>query len=356
MNGIGNALQNLPQAPAPAVPKGDPYAALNAPGGAEEPKKFQEVWGDIQAKMGAKPTKPREIKKTIGKDDFLRIMITQMKHQDPTKPFDADKLAQELAQITSVEQLQNVNTNLQKMAGQNKPMERMTMTSLIGKTITVDRNRFPHVEGQNTNLSYVLPEDAARVRLQLVAPNGEVAYSKEFGKQKAGMNNFVWDGKKDNTTPAKAGTYVMKVEAENAGGQPIAVSAQLQARVIGVSFEGDEAVFLIGDAKSQQKITMENVIKIEDQGGVMPAFASARGSDSAAIAPASAKSVEPNFFTFKKGEGSKTIQDPGQLDPDVRAALENFKRTQTAQAPAPEAAVPAQPEEKGFPNGLNAQD
>ena len=356
MNGIGNALQNLPQTPAPAAPRGDPYAALNAPGGAEEPKKFQEVWSDIQSKMGAKPTKPREIKKTIGKDDFLRIMITQMKHQDPTKPFDADKLAQELAQITSVEQLQNVNNNLQKMAGQNKPIERMTMTSLIGKTLTVDRNRFPHVEGQNTNLSYVLPEDAARVRLQLVAPNGEVAYSKEFGKQKAGMNTFVWDGKKDNTTPAKAGTYVMKVEAENAGGQPLTVSAQLQARVIGVSFEGDEAVFLIGDAKNQQKITMENVIRIEDHGGAPPVFTQ-NPSETAGITPVAAKSMAPNFFTFKKGEGSKTIQDPAALDPDVRAALENFKRTQVAQAQsAPEPAAPAQPEEKGFPNGLNAQD
>lgn len=352
MNGIGNALQSLPQAPAPSAPKGDPYAALNAPGGADEPKKFQEVWSDIQSKMGAKPAKPREIKKTIGKDDFLRIMITQMKHQDPTKPFDADKLAQELAQITSVEQLQNVNSNLQKMANQNKPMERMTMTSLIGKTITVDRNRFPHVEGQNTNLSYVLPEDASRVRLQLVAPNGEVAYTKEFGKQKAGMNTFVWDGKKDNTTPAKAGTYLMKVEAENAGGQPLNVSAQLQARVIGVSFEGDEAVFLIGDAKNQQKITMENVVKIEDHGGPSATFASAQGSPAPAIAPAAAKSAAPNFFTFKKGEGSKTIQDPAQLDPDVRAALENFKQNQAAQAPA----APAQPEEKGFPNGLGAQE
>jgi flagellar basal-body rod modification protein FlgD len=345
VNGLGNALQSLPQQ-APTVAKGDPYAALNAPGGAEEPKRFQEVWSDIQSKMGAKPTKPREIKKTIGKDDFLRIMITQMKHQDPTKPFDADKLAQELAQITSVEQLQNVNQNLQKMAGQNKPIERMTMTSLIGKTITVDRNRFPHVEGQNASLSYVLPEDAARVRLQLIAPNGEVAYTKDFEGQKAGLNTFVWDGKKDNTMPAKAGTYVMKVEAESAQGQPLSVSAQLQARVIGVSFEGDEAVFLIGDSKNQQKITMENVVKIEDQIGHSAPQASNSG-----IMPVAAKSSTPNFFTFKKGEGSKTIQDPSQLDPESRSALENFKRTETTPTPSAE----AKPEEKGFPNGLNAE-
>src|SRR5580698_201739 len=51
--------------------------------------KFGDILQNIQARYGAKVEKPREIKKTLGKDDFLRIMITQMQHQDPTKPFDA---------------------------------------------------------------------------------------------------------------------------------------------------------------------------------------------------------------------------------------------------------------------------
>src|SRR6476619_2933183 len=77
--------------------------------------KFGDVYSQIQAKFGEKAEKPREIKKTLGKDDFLKIMVAQMKNQDPTNPFKAEQMATEVAQFTSVEQLQNVNQNLAKM-------------------------------------------------------------------------------------------------------------------------------------------------------------------------------------------------------------------------------------------------
>src|SRR3954467_1313029 len=119
--------------------------------------KFGEVYNQIMTRYGEKTEKPREAKKTLGKDDFLRIMVTQMKNQDPTNPFKAEQMATEIAQFTSVEQLQNVNQNLNKMAAQNKPLENMAMTNLIGKTVTIDRERFPHLEGQPEALTFNLP-------------------------------------------------------------------------------------------------------------------------------------------------------------------------------------------------------
>src|SRR6476620_11273017 len=95
--------------------------------------KFGDVYQQIQAKYGAKPEKQREIKKTLGKDDFLKLMVTQMKNQDPTNPFKAEQMATEIAQFTTVEQLHNMNQNLTKMTGQNKPLEQMAMTGMIGK-------------------------------------------------------------------------------------------------------------------------------------------------------------------------------------------------------------------------------
>src|SRR3954451_19142441 len=122
--------------------------------------KFGDVLQKIQTKYGAKPEKQREIKKTLGKDDFLRIMITQLKNQDPTSPFKAEQMATEMAQFTSVEQLQNVNQNLGKLQNTQQPLERLAMTNMIGKVVTIDRERFQHVEGQNESLSFNLPKDA----------------------------------------------------------------------------------------------------------------------------------------------------------------------------------------------------
>src|SRR5690348_3349633 len=93
--------------------------------------KFDDVWKKIQAEYGEKPKEQKVHKKSLDKDDFMKIMISQMKNQDPTKPFEADKLASEIAQIASIEQLQNVNQALKKLESQNRPLERLAMTNLI---------------------------------------------------------------------------------------------------------------------------------------------------------------------------------------------------------------------------------
>src|SRR5271156_1812256 len=175
LNGIGNHQAGNVAVTADAAATG---ASAGAGGLLNEQKdvkdastdaKFGEVLNKIQSKYGVKPEKQREIKKTLGKDDFLRIMITQLKNQDPTSPFKAEQMATEMAQFTSVELLQNVNQNLGKLQNAQQPLERLAMTNMIGKVVTIDRERFQHVEGQNESLSFNLPKDASEVHVTVVS-------------------------------------------------------------------------------------------------------------------------------------------------------------------------------------------
>ena len=63
---------------------------------------------------------------SMGKDDFLRLLMTQMQNQDPTKPMDDSQTMAQLAQFSSLEQMQNLNTS--SIANQ--------ATNMIGKTVT----------------------------------------------------------------------------------------------------------------------------------------------------------------------------------------------------------------------------
>ncbi|MFZ9595695.1 MAG: flagellar hook assembly protein FlgD [Bdellovibrionia bacterium] len=222
----------------------------------------------FQAQYGAKAERPREVKKTLDKDDFLKIMVTQMKNQDPLNPFKSEQMGTQIAQFTSVEQLQNANQNLGKIASQNRPLEQLAMTNLIGKVVTVDRERFPHVEGQNDLLSFHLTQDAKTLEAVLLSETGEEVYKKDLGETKAGPVTFSWDGIKSNSLPAKTGNYLMRITAKNDRDASIEVNPRVQARVIGVSFEGSEPVFLVGTAEHQEKVTLKNLAKIEmDLGG-----------------------------------------------------------------------------------------
>jgi flagellar hook assembly protein FlgD len=200
-----------------------------------------------------------------------------------------------------VEQLHNVNQNLNKLSGQSKPIEQMAMTQLIGKRVTLDRGRFPHTENEMDSLSFHLPKDAASVHLSIQSETGEVVLEKDLGKNKSGKVNFAWDGIKSNTLPAKSGNFIFKADAKDEQGRSIETQTQLQSRVIGVSFEGAEPVFLIGDAQHQEKITLRNIIRIETDGEqkTVKSFQ---------------EEIKPSkMFTFQKGVGSNTV-NPENLD------------------------------------------
>jgi flagellar basal-body rod modification protein FlgD len=324
-----DTVSNVPTTAGAAGPGMEHSLQKDATEASTDPK-FSEVLKSIQANYGAKADKPREIKKTLGKDDFLRIMITQMRHQDPTNPFKAEQMAAEMAQFTSVEQLQNLNATVGKLANQNQPLERLAMTNLIGKVVTIDRERFPHNEGSNSSLSFGLPRDATEAKIAIVSESGETILEKDLGPLKVGANSFTWDGKKSNTLTAKSGTYIMRVEARDEKGQKLQTNPQGQARVIGVSFEGPEAVFLVGDNRKQDRVTMKNIVRIESD---VPGMA---------LAPTAQEQKKPNFVAFQKGVGSSDL-DLSQARDEAAKALGRFE-------------LESAPKAQGFPNGLSDPD
>ena len=325
--------------------------------------KFGDVWKDMQAKYGAKPEKPREIKKTLGKDDFMKIMVTQMQHQDPTQPFKAEQFAQELAQYASVEQLQNMNTSMGKLLTTNQPLERLAMTGMIGKTVTVDRERFVHTEGQPEALKFVLPKPAKEVKVAVLNEMGEILFEKDLGGLSLGEQTFSWDGVRSNTMPAKTGNYMIRIAATDDKGAQIQTNSQSTATVIGVGFEGQEPALLVGNPQSPDKILMRSVVRVQETMRAppqMPALGQLGGSPQAALSAEAAVTPEapvtvpisasPSLITFEKGVGSNSIS-PNTMDPRVRAAFERASGKLEGVGLASN--EDEKPSLQGFPNGLS---
>ena len=278
----------------------------------------------IQARYGEKPKEARVAKKALDKDDFMRIMITEMRHQDPTKPMDSDRMATQMAQITSVEQLKNVSNAIEKMADKNSASDRLAMSGMIGRTVTVDKGRFTHQKGTISPINFELPEDANQIKITILNEQGEEVATRELEPMKSGSNVYSWDGITASNTQTGSGTYLVRVDAENAKGAKIKVDPISKEKIVGVSFEGGDTHFLVGDSKSPQKIAFKNVVRIESES--VPGGKSLRSSVSQEVSGQESAVPEEN-------PGMESL--PPGLQEKLRAEM----------------AESVQPE--GFPNGLN---
>jgi len=307
---------------------------MSPSGEAQAPDREQMLknsMAQIQARYGEKPKEARVAKKALDKDDFMRIMITEMRHQDPTKPMDSDRMATQMAQITSVEQLKNVSNAIEKMADKNNASDRLAMSGMIGRTVTVDKGRFSHQKGTLSPINFELPEDASKIKLTILDERGEEVASRELEPMKSGLNTYTWDGITSSNTQTASGNYLVRVDAENSKGGKIKIDPISKENIVGVSFEGGDTHFLVGNPKSPQKIAFKNVIRIENSGPVEAKKASDEASSD---------------------QGQSAVSGVGSGDA-LPAGLQEKLKSELAAArgeeQSPQSAVAAE----GFPNGLN---
>jgi flagellar basal-body rod modification protein FlgD len=318
----------------------------------------------FQAKYGEKPKEARVIKKALDKDDFMRIMVTEMKHQDPTKPMDSDRMATQMAQITSVEQLKNVGSAIEKLADKNTASDRLAMSAMIGKSVTVDKGRFAHQKGTLSPVNFELPSDAQKIKLSILNERGDEVATRELEPMKAGANSYNWDGINASSIQSATGSYIVRIDAEDKAGNKIKIDPISQETVVGITFEGGETNFLVGDPKNPQKVGFKNVTKIEGDAATRNIAMQARDARSAQLQQDQAAPKAPGAGELPPGlqekmQGEQVARAPGKdalEQPGLQAAMKAAQGQLQAEAnqnSGPSAKQAQAPKAEGFPNGLS---
>lgn len=196
----------------------------------------------------------RTSKSTLGKDDFLKLMISQLKNQDPLSPMDGTQYAAQLAQFSSLEQLTNLNdavklsmeTNSQLTQAINNTM----MATLIGKDVKLDGNKLILSGQENITLGYNLPVEAKNVQLKIYNANGALVKTMNVDSSKIGDNKLSWDLTDNSGNKLTNGNYTFAVEATNLNGEAMTVSLFKYGTIDGVKFTNDKGtVILINGAQ-----------------------------------------------------------------------------------------------------------
>lgn len=183
----------------------------------------------------------------LGKDDFLKILVTQLQNQDPINPVKGEELAAQLAQFSSVEQLQNINATLSNNAdldlALNQAINNTMATTLIGKSVRA----FGNAVQDSGELNYELADNAANVTIQIFDESGELVRSIKLDDQNAGLNVYKWDGKDDSGNHLRSGNYTFSVTAEDVNGDAVDAQTYVVGTINSVQYLNGTAVLRIGD-------------------------------------------------------------------------------------------------------------
>jgi len=154
---------------------------------------------------------------TLGKDDFLKMMIAELQNQDPLNPMDGTQYASQLAQFSSLEQLTNLNTLMQQSISSNTTLtQSITNTlaaNLIGKEVKLDGNSIS-VNGQSSvKIGYTLGSTAKSATVDIYNSSGTLVKTITGCGTSTGDNTVSWDLTNDYGGTVSNNTYTFKVVA-----------------------------------------------------------------------------------------------------------------------------------------------
>jgi len=196
-------------------------------------------------------------KSVLGKDDFLKLLTTQLQHQNPLNPMDGAEFTAQLAQFSSLETLLDISSQIKEMVmSQNLTQAAITM-GMIGRKVKVRGEDISLKD--KAEINYSLPQDAAKVKISIFDSTGKLVREVETTNQVSGSRSFIWDGKDSNGRALPEGNYKFKVEAFNASGSPIKATPLSGGSVTGVSFENNN-IYLVLDGK--RKVLMSEVEEV----------------------------------------------------------------------------------------------
>ena len=191
----------------------------------------------------------RDPTRALGKDDFLRLLTVQLQHQDPLSPVENEDFIAQLAQFSSLEQLENINSNLQDGIDLDliltQVLNNTAAAGLIGKTVIADGGAVHLDDSGSSEIHFDLASAADHVVIRITDETGAVVQTLRQDDVAAGRNHVTWNGEDAQGNRRPEGTYNVEIEAYDPQDNQIDVTPLLMGKITGVRFDGGEARLMV---------------------------------------------------------------------------------------------------------------
>ena len=191
-------------------------------------------------------------------DRFLKLLVTQLKNQDPLNPLDNAQITSQLSQISTVSGIEKLNSTLQGLSTSLMSSQSLQSTALIGHTVLTSGNTLALTGGAAAPGGIQLDAAADSVKVNVVGPSGAIVRQLDLGPQQAGMAGFQWDGLNDGGASVASGSYTFQVTA-SASGQKVGATPLTAGTVSSVTLGADGLHITVGGVGD---ITLDQIKRI----------------------------------------------------------------------------------------------
>lgn len=194
--------------------------------------------------------------KELGQGDFLKLLVTQLKNQDPLKPTDNTEFVAQLAQFSQLDQSAKQAQLLQQSLDAQTASLQFTLLPMVGRNISLDSPLIQLGNGP-APITYALDKDADRVHVSILNQQHQVIRSLDYANRLAGVNAAEWDGRSDAGVLMPPGVYEYVLSATDVQGSPVTAQSRAQLTVSGVRIEEGKPKLLAGDLAIEPSAIVE---------------------------------------------------------------------------------------------------
>ena len=184
--------------------------------------------------LGAQAAPGKKSQDQLGQTEFLDLMITQLKNQDPFAPMENGDFISQMAQFSSVTGLAELQQSFDKLASSLQSNQALQASSLVGRTVLVPSAIGTLTAGGTVSGALDLPASSGSVGVNIQDAAGQVVRRLELGSQASGEVFFNWDGMTNAGVPADPGRYFVSADA-GIGDETVAVETLMSSSVASVT-------------------------------------------------------------------------------------------------------------------------
>jgi len=173
-------------------------------------------------------------KDELGQSEFLKLMLTQIQHQDPINPVDSGEFLSQLAQFGTVNGITELKSSFDLLAATLQSSQALQASTMVGRTVLVPGDVGLLETGAELRGAVEMPSSSADLKVLIHDASGQLVRQLDLGTQPAGTVHFAWDGSSDSGGAVTTGTYRVSAQAF-VNGEAVSQATLIEARIESVT-------------------------------------------------------------------------------------------------------------------------